>query len=67
MCGEGVEEGRAIAGDSGVICVECVWMCVDILEERGEKRPARSTANLEDEFDEKSEVHPRGTVPPPPK
>ena len=62
MCGEGTTEDRGIVGDNAVICVECVWMCADILEERGEKRPT----GLGD-FDDTSKVHPRGTVPPPPK
>lgn len=60
MCGEPTTPERAIAGDAAVICVDCVWMCVDILDERGENRP-----DLADEFEETSKVHPRGTVPPP--
>lgn len=60
MCSEVVPEARAIVGENAVICVDCVWMCVDILDERGERRPTEV-----DEYDEKSEVHPRGTIPPP--
>lgn len=60
MCSEAISEERAIVGDAAVICPECVWMCVDILAERGEARPTDG-----DEFDEKSEIHPRGSIPPP--
>ncbi len=62
MCGESAAPDRAIVGDTGAICVDCVWMCVDILEERGEKRP---DPDAFDEFEETSKVHDRGTFPPP--
>lgn len=66
MCGESAVPDRAIVGDTGAICVECVWMCVDILEERGEKRPdADAEVEPSDDFDETSKVHDRGTFPPP--
>lgn len=61
MCGETAAPARAIVGDTGAICVECVWMCVDILDERGEKRPEDVFAD----FEETSKVHERGTLPPP--
>lgn len=70
MCGESAPPDRAIVGDTGAICVDCVWMCVDILEERGEQRPALDSDTGEDqpafdEFEETSKVHDRGTFPPP--
>jgi hypothetical protein len=63
MCGEGTAPERAIVGDAGAICVDCVWMCVDILEERGEKRPEDHSNDFE--ADETSQVYERGTLPPP--
>ncbi|HEX7604651.1 MAG TPA: ClpX C4-type zinc finger protein [Polyangiaceae bacterium] len=63
MCGEPVAPDRAIVGDTGSICVDCVWMCVDILDERGEKRPE----DADDEFEETSKVYEKGSIPPPPK
>ena len=61
MCGEPAAPDRAIVGDTGAICVDCVWMCVDILDERGETRPEDAA----DDYDETSKVHERGTLPPP--
>ena len=61
MCGEPAAPERAIVGDTGAICVDCVWMCVDILDERGEKRPQDDDG----EFEETSKVHERATLPPP--
>jgi hypothetical protein len=67
MCGEPTAPDHAIIGDAGAICVACVWMCVDILEERGEKRPSESARTLGGEFDdeETSQVYERGSIPPP--
>jgi len=63
MCGEPITPERAIIGDAGAICVDCVWMCVDILDERGEKRPTMFDSGFEAE--ETSQVYERGTLPPP--
>lgn len=61
MCGDAAPEERAILGDKGAICVDCVWMCVDILDERGERRPAAGDFDPE----ETSKVYDRSTFPPP--
>jgi len=47
-------------GDAAAICPQCVWMCADILEERGEKRQ-----ELEFDDAETSQIIERGSLPPP--
>jgi ATP-dependent protease Clp ATPase subunit len=60
FCGERVSDERAIVGDAAAICPQCVWMCADILEERGEKRQ-----ELEFDDAETSQIIERGSLPPP--
>ncbi|MCA9584781.1 MAG: hypothetical protein KC657_05435 [Myxococcales bacterium] len=62
LCGERVGVDRAVVGDvGGAVCIDCVWLSVDVLEDRGEVRPL--VQKLDDET-ENSAVFDRRTIPP---
>lgn len=49
LCGERVADENAVVGERGAVCVECVWMCLSVLEDRGMVRPLQQHHADDDE------------------
>lgn len=65
LCGERVAVDRAVVGDAGgAVCIECVWLSVDVLEDRGEVRPLVQRLDEDEDAAESSAVFDRRTLPP---